>query len=65
MSTCNTADGIDHGEHRIDECIWAMIERYKDGYIFCPILWSGGRCEECMEVLERRMERDERPNGIV
>ena len=53
---CNTADGIDHGEGCLEECIWAVIERYEDGYIFCPILWSDGKCEECMEILERREE---------
>lgn len=56
MSSCNTADGIDHGGHRVEECIWAIVERYEDGYIWCPILWSGGKCEECMEILERREE---------
>lgn len=56
MSSCNTADGINHGKHRIEECIWAMIERYEDGYIWCPIMWSGGKCEECMEILERGEE---------
>lgn len=49
-----TTDGIDHGAHRIEECIEAMIERYEGGYVLCPILWSGGKCEECMEILERR-----------
>ena len=33
------------------------IERYEDGYVLCPILWTGGKCEECMEVFERRQER--------
>lgn len=54
MSTCNTADGINHGNHILADCFEAVIEKYEDGYILCPILWSGGRCEECMEVFERR-----------
>lgn len=49
-----TADGIDHGASRIEDCLEAVIERYEDGYICCPIIWSGGGCEECFEVMERR-----------
>ena len=53
-----TADGIDHGDCILQDCFEAVIEKYEDGYILCPILWSGGKCEECMEVFERRQERD-------
>ena len=49
-----TADGIDHGTYHIEECLEAIIERYEDGYTLCPILWSGGSCEECYEIFERR-----------
>ena len=56
---CNTADGIDHGKGHIEDCIEAVIERYEDGYIFCPMLWSGGKCEDCMEIMDRRMEMTE------
>jgi len=52
-----TADGIDHGDFVLQDCFEAVIEKYEDGYILCPILWSGGKCEECMEVFERRQER--------
>lgn len=52
-----TADGIDHGTGRIEDCLEAVIERFEDGYVLCPILWSGGKCEECMEIFERRQER--------
>ena len=52
-----TDDGIDHGTHRIEDCLDATIERYEDGFVLCPILWSGGKCEECMEIWERRQER--------
>ena len=52
-----TDDGKDHGEYRIEDCLEAVIERYEDGYVLCPILWSGGSCEECMEIFERRMDR--------
>ena len=52
-----TADGIDHGDRTLQDCFEAVIEKYEDGYILCPILWSGGACEECMEVFERRQER--------
>jgi hypothetical protein len=57
MSTCNTADGIDHGDSALEDCLEAIIERYEDGYVLCPIIWSGGSCEDCMEILERRMDR--------
>lgn len=49
-----TADGIDHGQSRLEDCLEAVIERYEDGYILCPLLWSGGSCEECYETFERR-----------
>ena len=52
-----TADGIDHGNFHHEDCLEAVIEKYDDGYILCPILWSGGKCEDCMEVFERRTER--------
>lgn len=51
--TCNTADSIDHGDHILTDCFEAVVEKYEDGYMLCPILWSGGRCEECLEVFER------------
>ena len=51
-----TADGIDHGLCRTEYCLEACIDRFEDGYVLCPILWSGGNCEECMEVFEMRME---------
>ena len=54
---CHTADGIDHGYGRFEYCLNAAIERYEDGFVLCPILWSGGKCEECMEIWERRQER--------
>lgn len=52
--TCNTADGINHGSHILTNCFEAVVEKYEDGYMLCPILWSGGKCEECMEAFNRR-----------
>lgn len=49
-----TADGIDHGTYHIEECLEAIIKRFEDGYILCPLLWCGGSCEECYEIFERR-----------
>jgi len=48
-----TADGFDHGESHLEDCLNAVIERFQDGYVLCPFLWSGGTCEECMEAFER------------
>lgn len=53
---CHTSDGINHGFGRLEFCLEAMVERYEDGYLLCPILWSGGKCEECMEIFERRTD---------
>lgn len=53
-----TADDIDHGLARYEGCLDANIYRFEDGYVLCPILWSGGHCEECMEAFERRQEQD-------
>ena len=52
-------DNIDHGDFHLEDCLDATIEKYADGYVYCPITWSGGTCEECMEIFERRMERDD------
>jgi len=52
-------DNIDHGDFHLEDCLDATIEKYTDGTIYCPITWSGGNCEECMEIFERRMEREE------
>ena len=54
--TLRTADGIEHGDARLEDCLEAVITRFADGYVLCPILWSGGNCEECMDVMERRAE---------
>ena len=54
-----TEDGIDHGKNHVEECLNALITRCEDGYIHCVIIWSGGSCEECMELFEKRMEREE------
>ena len=51
---CHTDDGIDHGFGRIEDCLEAVIDRYQDGDVFCPILWSGGKCEDCMTAFEER-----------
>lgn len=59
-----TADGIDHGDYHLEDCIEAVIERYEDGYVLCPILWSGGNCQECYEVFETRMRRKEGKHGL-
>lgn len=40
-------------------CLEAVIEMYPDGRILCPLLETGGSCQECMEILERRTEREE------
>ena len=52
-------DNIDHGDFHLEDCLDATIEKYEDGTVYCPITWSGGSCEECMEIFERRMERDD------
>lgn len=52
-------DNIDHGDFHLEDCLDATIEKYADGTIYCPITWSGGTCEECMEIFERRMEKYE------
>ena len=52
-------DNIDHGEFHLEDCLDATIEKYADGHVYCPITWSGGSCEQCMEIFERRMEKYE------
>jgi hypothetical protein len=50
----NTADGINHGKSILTDCFCAVVEKFEDGYMLCPILWSGGKCDECLEAFERR-----------
>jgi len=52
-------DNIDHGDFHLEDCLDATIEKYDDGHVYCPLTWSGGTCEECMEIFERRMEKYE------
>ena len=52
-------DNIDHGDFHLEDCLDATIEKYADGHVYCPITWSGGTCEECMEILEKRLEKEE------
>ena len=56
---CNTSDGIDHDKKHVEDCLDALIEKYEDGYVNCVLNWSGRTCEECMELFEARLERDE------
>lgn len=48
-----------HGPRHLEDCLWAVIEKYEDGYILCPILDTGGKCEECYEAFGRSLEREE------
>ena len=52
-----TADGINHGLARTEYCLEAVIERFQDWFVLCPVLWSGGSCEDCMSVFNERLER--------
>ena len=45
-----------HGNFTVQDCLEAVIEKYDDGFILCPILETGGSCEECYEAFERRTE---------
>ena len=47
-----------HGSHHLEDCLWAVIEKYEDGYILCPICETGGSCEECYVIFERSLERE-------
>lgn len=54
-----TADGIDHGNYRIEDCLEAVVLRFEDGYVSCPLNWQGVECTECMKVFEKNLERRE------
>ena len=56
MAQIRTDDGVDHGGYIVTYCLEAVIEKYDDGYILCPILATGGECAYCYEVFERRSE---------
>lgn len=55
-----TDDGINHGKCILTDCLWAVVEKYEDGYLLCPILSTGGKCEDCMESYERWLKREDR-----
>ena len=42
---------------KLEDCLWAVIERHEDGTVICPLLETGGRCEECMEIVRRNHRR--------
>ena len=54
--TVLTDDNIDHGHAQLEDCLEANILRFSDGYVLCPIIWSGGSCEDCYTAFERREE---------
>ena len=60
VGAVRTADGIDHGNYETVYCLEALVEKYEDGYINCPILYCGGKCDECYQTL---MEREEKENA--
>ena len=47
-----------HGSRHLEDCLWAVIEKFEDGYILCPICETGGSCEECYEIFERSLKRE-------
>lgn len=51
-----TADGKNHGKRTVTYCLEAVIEKFDDGHVLCPILETGGKCEECYEIFERRTD---------
>lgn len=51
-----TDDNIDHGTAQLEDCLEANILRFKDGFVLCPIIWSGGECSKCYEAFERRTD---------
>lgn len=56
-----SSDGVDHGAFVLSDCIWAVVHRCEDGYTGCPLLDSGNwTCEECMDILNERIEKEER-----
>lgn len=42
---------------KLEDCLWAVIERHEDGTVLCPLLETGGRCEECIEIVRRNRKR--------
>ena len=53
-----TDDNIDHGSAELEDCLEANILRFKDGFVLCPILWSGGDCNECYTAFTERGDRE-------
>lgn len=59
MKRVLTADGIDHGLAESTCCLEAWIDKFEDGYVLCPILIGGGKCADCVDILETRVEHEE------
>lgn len=47
-----------HGSHASVYCFEALVEKYEDGFVLCPILETGGTCHECLETFERRQTHE-------
>lgn len=54
-----TDDGIDHGQSRLEDCFEAVVERFEDGFVLCPLVWSGESCETCIKVWEAYHDKHE------
>lgn len=53
-----TEDGTNHGVYTVEDCIEAVVMRCEDGYVHCPMIWSGGTCEECLKTARERRKHD-------
>lgn len=42
---------------KLEDCLWAVIERMPDGSVLCPLIETGGSCEECYEIIRSRKRR--------
>lgn len=41
------------------DCLWAVIEIKDDGSMICPLLETGGSCEECYDIFEKLLEKEQ------
>ena len=57
MAHSRTADGIDHGDSILTGCFEAVVEKFEDGFMLCPLNWQGVSCAECVATFEERMKR--------
>lgn len=42
---------------KLEDCLWAVVERRDDGSVICPLIETGSSCEECYQIIKANKKR--------